>query len=138
MELTDIKESFEFFDDWEDKYRFILEIGKDLPAMDDYYRIEESGCNGFMYTLDFTQSPEDEDLRIEVSDDLSIFVSPDKAELVNGTCIDLEIEGLNSNIVFKNPNAFSYCGCGESFSLGEDASSNNIESLGDIASEATS
>ena len=100
--------------------------------------IEESGCNGFMYTLDFTQSPEDEDLRIEVSNDLSIFVSPDKAELVHGTCIDLEIEGLNSNIVFKNPNAFSYCGCGESFSLGEDASSNNIESLGDIASEATS
>ena len=95
-------------------------------------------CNGFMYTLDFTQSPEDEDLRIEVSNDLSIFVSPDKAELVHGTCIDLEIEGLNSNIVFKNPNAFSYCGCGESFSLGEDASSNNIESLGDIASEASS
>ena len=100
--------------------------------------IEESGCNGFMYTLDFTQSPEDEDLRIEVSNDLSIFVSPDKAELVHGTCIDLEKEGLNSSIVFKNPNAFSYCGCGESFSLGEDASSNNIESLGDIVSEAKS
>ena len=100
--------------------------------------IEESGCNGFMYTLDFTQSPDDEDLCIEVSNDLSIFVSPDKAELVHGTCIDLEIEGLNSNIVFKNPNAFSYCGCGESFSLGEDASSNNVESLGDNASEAAS
>ena len=100
--------------------------------------IEESGCNGFMYTLDFTQSPDDEDLCIEVSNDLSIFVSPDKAELVHGTCIDLEIEGLNSNIVFKNPNAFSYCGCGESFSFGEDASRNNVESLGDIASEAAS
>ena len=100
--------------------------------------VEESGCNGFMYTLDFTQAPEDGDLLVEVSNDLSIFVSPDKAELVRGTCIELEIEGLNSNIVFKNPNAFSYCGCGESFSLGEDASSNNIESLGDIASDAAS
>ena len=100
--------------------------------------VEESGCNGFMYTLDFTRSPEDEDLLVEVSNDLSVLVSPDKAELVRGTCIELEIEGLNSNIVFKNPNAFSYCGCGESFSLGEDASSNNIESLGDIASEAAS
>ena len=86
----------------------------------------------------YKRQPEDEDLRIEVSNDLSIFVSPDKAELVHGTFIDLEIEGLNSNIVFKNPNAFSYCGCGESFSLGEDASSNNAESLGDIASEAAS
>ena len=100
--------------------------------------VEESGCNGFMYTLDFTRSPEDEDLLVEVSNDLNVLVSPDKAELVRGTCIELEIEGLNSNIVFKNPNAFSYCGCGESFSLGEDASSNNIESLGDIASEAAS
>ena len=100
--------------------------------------VEESGCNGFMYTLDFTQAPEDEDLLVEVSNDLSVLVSPDKADLVRGTCIELEIEGLNSNIVFKNPNAFSYCGCGESFSLGEDASSNNIESLGDIASEAAS
>ena len=100
--------------------------------------IEESGCNGFMYTLDFTQAFNNEDLRIEVSSDLTIFVSADKADLVRGTCIDLEREGLNSNIVFKNPNAFSYCGCGESFSLGEDASSNNIESLGDIASEAAS
>ena len=100
--------------------------------------VEESGCNGFMYTLDFTRSPEDEDLLVEVSNDLSVLVSPDKAELVRGTCVELEIEGLNSNIVFKNPNAFSYCGCGESFSLGEDASSNNIESLGDIASEAAS
>ena len=100
--------------------------------------VEESGCNGFMYTLDFTQSPEKEDLLVEVSNDLNVLVSPDKAELVRGTCIELEIEGLNSNIVFKNPNAFSYCGCGESFSLGEDASSNNIESIGDIASEAAS
>ena len=100
--------------------------------------VEESGCNGFMYTLDFTQSPENEDLLVEVSKDLNVLVSPDKAELVRGTCIELEIEGLNSNIVFKNPNAFSYCGCGESFSLGEDASSNNIESLSDIASEAAS
>ena len=100
--------------------------------------VEESGCNGFMYTLDFTQSPENEDLLVKVSNDLNVLVSPDKAELVRGTCIELEIEGLNSNIVFKNPNAFSYCGCGESFSLGEDASSNNIESIGDIASEAAS
>ena len=53
--------------------------------------VEESGCNGFMYTLDFTRSPEDEDLLVEVSNDLSVLVSPDKAELVRGTCIELEI-----------------------------------------------
>ena len=47
MELTEIKDSFEFFDDWEDKYRFILEIGRDLPEMDASHRIEDNlilGC----------------------------------------------------------------------------------------------
>ena len=54
MELTDIKESFEFFDDWEDKYRFILEIGKDLPEMDGDCRIEENlirGCQSQVWLV---------------------------------------------------------------------------------------
>jgi len=31
MVLDDIKSSFAFFDDWEDKYRFIIDLGKELP-----------------------------------------------------------------------------------------------------------
>lgn len=37
MELAEIVETFEFLDDWEDKYRFVIDLGKELtelPAAD--------------------------------------------------------------------------------------------------------
>ena len=34
MELNDIRAAFAFFDAWEDKYRFIIDLGKELPDMD--------------------------------------------------------------------------------------------------------
>jgi len=31
VNIEDIKSSFSYFDDWEDKYRFIIDLGKELP-----------------------------------------------------------------------------------------------------------
>ena len=42
-----IIEEFEIFDDWLDKYNYIIELGKDLPMIDPQYKTEEyliSGC----------------------------------------------------------------------------------------------
>ena len=72
MELTDIKESFEFFDDWEDKYRFILEIGKDLPEMDGDYRIEENLIRGCQSQVWLVYSIEDNKLRFQIDSDAHI------------------------------------------------------------------
>ncbi|MCB1685763.1 MAG: iron-sulfur cluster assembly accessory protein [Pseudomonadales bacterium] len=78
--------------------------------------VKESGCNGFMYTLDYIDTPEPGDHRFHV-DGLEIFVRKDELKLVVGTQVDLVVEGLNAVLQFKNPNAQSYCGCGESFSM---------------------
>lgn len=32
---TEIIEDFDFFDDWEDRYKYIIDLGKDLPKMDE-------------------------------------------------------------------------------------------------------
>ena len=32
MPIDEISETFAFFDDWEDKYRFIIDLGKSLPT----------------------------------------------------------------------------------------------------------
>lgn len=32
--FEEIVETFEFLDDWEDRYRHLIEIGKAMPAMD--------------------------------------------------------------------------------------------------------
>lgn len=35
MLLEEIKETFDLFDDWEDKYRFVIELGKDVLSLAD-------------------------------------------------------------------------------------------------------
>ena len=45
-DLEELKETFAFFDDWEDKYRFVIDLGKDLPGLDDPDRIEENLIRG--------------------------------------------------------------------------------------------
>lgn len=44
--LDEIRESFEFFDDWEDRYRFIIDLGKGLPQMPEADRQEENLVRG--------------------------------------------------------------------------------------------
>lgn len=44
--LDDVLDSFEFLDDWEDRYAFIIDLGKQLPAFPDDARIEENYVHG--------------------------------------------------------------------------------------------
>lgn len=81
--------------------------------------VTESGCNGFMYTMDFVAQPEDDDLVFEQDDGVNVVVRRSELGMIRGTEIDFVTEGLNSALKFKNPNASSHCGCGESFSLAE-------------------
>lgn len=43
---------FAFFDDWMDKYEFIIELGKDLPLIDGQYKTEDhliKGCQSLVW-----------------------------------------------------------------------------------------
>jgi cysteine desulfuration protein SufE len=43
----EILEDLAFFDDWEERYKYIIDLGKDLPEMDDALRTPErlvKGC----------------------------------------------------------------------------------------------
>jgi cysteine desulfuration protein SufE len=44
--LDDVLEGFEFLDDWEDRYAFIIDLGKQLPAFPDDERREENYVHG--------------------------------------------------------------------------------------------
>ncbi|MEM7079549.1 MAG: SufE family protein [Pseudomonadota bacterium] len=46
MDLDELRETFAFFDDWEDKYRFVIDLGKDLPALPEAMRSEENLVRG--------------------------------------------------------------------------------------------
>lgn len=51
----DIVETLSFFDSWEDRYRYIIDLGKDLPAMDDALKTDERivrGCQSQVWLVD--------------------------------------------------------------------------------------
>lgn len=80
--------------------------------------LDESGCSGFMYTLDFVEEPTDGDKLFEI-DGVNLYVPEKWLPMLNGLVIDYVTEGVNSLFKFRNPNATGECGCGESFTVDE-------------------
>ena len=55
--LDTIRESFEFFDDWQDRYRFIIDLGKQLPALPDALKVDANlvrGCQSQVW-IDYAE-----------------------------------------------------------------------------------
>ena len=62
MTIDDIIEDFSFLDDWEDRYRHVIELGKALPALDDSERSAENkvaGCVSQVWLVTETGSGDD-------------------------------------------------------------------------------
>ena len=97
--------------------------------------VKESGCNGFMYMLDYLDAPGDSDLTYDFGAGVKVCVAEVDAEMVLGTELDMLTQGLNSALVFKNPKATSYCGCGESFAVGGEPQGQSLD--GDVDDLAT-
>ncbi len=54
LSVDDIREAFGFFDSWEDKYRFVIDLGKDLPDMDESSQTDENlvrGCQSQVWLV---------------------------------------------------------------------------------------
>lgn len=48
----EIIETFELFDDWEEKYEYIIDLGKKLAGLDDQYKTEDNiikGCQSIVW-----------------------------------------------------------------------------------------
>ncbi len=79
--------------------------------------VKDSGCSGFAYVLELTESEPADTVRIAAEGDLTLFVDSKSVPALSGSTLRLVKEGLNETIKFDNPNAGSYCGCGESFTV---------------------
>ena len=44
--FEEIVETFEFLDDWEDRYRYVIELGKAMPKIDTALKVESSKVEG--------------------------------------------------------------------------------------------
>lgn len=44
--FEEIAETFDFLDDWEDRYRHVIELGKAMPAMDPAFQVPATKVDG--------------------------------------------------------------------------------------------
>ena len=52
--INQIKEDFSYFDNWEDKYQYLIDLGKKLPKLDDKYKTEDfrvQGCTSNLWVI---------------------------------------------------------------------------------------
>lgn len=54
----EIIEDFALFDSWEDKYEYIIDLGKKLSPLEDQYKVEENKIKGCQSTVWLTASYE--------------------------------------------------------------------------------
>jgi len=70
--IDEIIEDFELFDDWEERYRYIIELGRELhPLPDDAYR-EENRVHGCTSQVWFVSDEQDGRLYLQGDSDAAI------------------------------------------------------------------
>ena len=72
MTLEELLDTFEFFDDWEDKYRFIIDIGKELPGLPDGDKTDAHLIRGCQSQVWLTYESSDEGLKFNMDSDAHI------------------------------------------------------------------
>ena len=72
ISADEIVESLSFFDSWEDRYRYIIDLGRELPALDESLRTDDRlvrGCQSQVW-IDVTVS----DHRLQMAVDSDAFI----------------------------------------------------------------
>ena len=102
VDLDEIKTSFDFFDDWEDKYRFILDMGKSIPSLPASKRIDQNivrGCQSQVWLVANYDATTDR-LHLEIDSDAHIvrgliaIIQSAYANLTPHEIIEFDIEQL--------------------------------------------
>ncbi len=73
--LDEVVENFSLFDDWEERYRYLIDLGRALPHMDDSLKIDEHlvrGCTSRVWLVP------------DVRDDVLHFQADSDAHIVRG------------------------------------------------------
>ena len=75
LTLEELIENFALFDDWEERYRYLIDLGRGLPKMDESLKREENivrGCTSRVW------------MSADVSGDVLNFIADSDAHIVRG------------------------------------------------------
>jgi cysteine desulfuration protein SufE len=71
--LEELDSSFALFDNWDDRYRFLIDLGKRLPDMDEHLKTDEHlvrGCTSRVWLI--AESGDDDHLHFQADSDAQI------------------------------------------------------------------
>lgn len=74
------------------------------------------GCSGLAYSVDYVESADPFDEKIETPGGL-FFIDAASVLYLIGSTMDWVEDDFTAGFVFANPNAKGSCGCGESFTV---------------------
>jgi len=77
------------------------------------FGLQDGGCSGYTYLLDFEEVPEPDDLVVE-EHGLRVFIHPAHLPFVQGSVIGWRDDLMETGIRVDNPNVQRTCGCGVS------------------------
>lgn len=83
--------------------------------------VKPTGCSGYQYIVEAAESVNETDQAFETQG-IKVVVDNQSMPFLVGTQLDYVREGLNEGFRFNNPNVQETCGCGESFTVSEQAS----------------
>ena len=117
--VEEIIEEFDFFDDWEDKYAHIIDMGKKLEKMDNELMVEDTKLRGCQSTVYFhSQKENNEKIHFKACSDaaivqgliallLRVYNNRKSIEILNTPTDFISKIGLNEHLSVTRKNGLS-------------------------------
>ncbi len=85
-------------------------VNKEVPFR---LQVQPGGCSGWIYKLNF-DAPTQSD-RLYEANGINVIVDAESIKYVSGLTLDYSEDLMGGAFRFHNPNAVTFCGCGNSF-----------------------
>ena len=110
-----IVEDFELFDEWSEKYEYIIEIGRKLPALDDKYKTESHKIKGCQSSVWLNSKMVDGRIYFEADSDstfvkgliallMKVFTGQKPENIINAQINFIDRIGLSTHIAQTRTN----------------------------------
>ena len=118
-EIKELVEDFSFFESWEDKYQYLIDMGRNVPQMDDKLKIEENklrGCQSVVYfsntfnddgTITFTANSDAAIVQGLIALMIKVFAEKKPQEILDTDITFLKEIGLDEHLSPTRKNGLS-------------------------------
>lgn len=98
-----------------------LQLRRQKPEAQLRLGVQKGGCADLYYTIDFEEAPKSGD-RVYDCGDISIVVDEASVNYISELTLDYSEDLMGGGFRFHNPNAVESCGCGNSFRVASEVS----------------